>query len=282
MRKSIAISADTTCDLPIETIEKLGIHRIPLYITFGETSYLDTIEITPDEIYKKYAEEGVLPKTAAISVGDFIEYFGKLLEEAETVIHYSISSALSCTCQNAMLAAQEFDGKVFIVDSLNLSTGEGMSILRAFDLLEEGKTAEEIVADSEDYKTRIIGDFVVDDLEFLRKGGRCSALTAMGANLLNIKPCIEVKDGKLGVGKKYRGKYRAVLQKYTEERMADENVETRRVIITHAGCDDEIVDMVYQLVKDTNRFEEVLVSRAGCTISSHCGRNTLGMFTVRK
>ncbi len=282
MAKNILISADTTCDLPIELLEKRGIPRVPLYVTYGETSYLDTIEINPDEIYKKYAEEGVLPKTAAVSVGNFIEYFGKLLEEAETVIHFSISSDLSCTYQNAVLAAQEFEGRVLVVDTKSLSTGEGMSILRACDMADAGKTAEEIIANVEDYKTRIIGDFVVDDLEFLRKGGRCSALTAMGANLLGIKPCIEVKDGKLGVGRKYRGKYKAVLAKYTDERMADENVETERVIITHAGCDAEIVDMVYEQVKATGRFDEIIVSRAGCTISSHCGRNTLGMFTIRK
>jgi len=280
--KTILISSDTTCDLPKDIVERYGISQIPLYISFGDESYLDSIEITPDEVYKRYRESGVLPKTAAVSIGDFIEYFKGLLTEAENVIHFSLSSALSCTYQNATIAAEEFGGRVHVIDSMNLSTGEGMSILYAAELAEAGTDCEEIVRLVQDYIPRIEGGFVVDSLEFLRKGGRCSALASLGANLLSIKPSILVRDGKMDVGKKYRGKFKAVLGKYFEEILADGPYDSHRAIVTHAGCDPEIVDFAYNLVKESGLFEEVLLTRAGCTISSHCGPDTLGAFVIRK
>ncbi len=281
MGKKVVLSADSTCDLTPELFEKYNISRLPLYITFGEESFRDGIEITPDELYRKVKETGILPKTSAVSVGDFIEYFGKLLEDADQIIHFSLSSGLSCTYQNAVLAAAEFDGRVFLVDTLNLSTGEALTILHAAELLAAGHTAEEIVADCESYVKRVDASFIVDNLEFLRKGGRCSALAALGANLLSIKPCIEVGGGKMDVGKKYRGKFKAVLQKYIEERLASDDIDTSRIFVTHAGCADDVVEAAYQAVLDTGLFSEVLQTRAGCTISSHCGPDTLGILFVR-
>ncbi|MBQ2696596.1 MAG: DegV family protein [Clostridia bacterium] len=258
-------------------LEKYHITCLPLYITFGETSYRDGVEITPDELYKKVAEDGVMPKTSAISVGDFLEYFEKLLQEADQVVHFTLSSGLSCTYQNACLAAEDFPGKVFIVDSLNLSTGEALTLLNAAELLAGGASAEEIVEKSKAYAEKVDASFIVDNLEFLRKGGRCSALSALGANLLSIKPCIEVSGGKMDVGKKYRGKFKAVLQKYVEERLSAGDIDTKRIFVTHAGCADDVVNSVYQAVVDTGMFSEVLLTRAGCTISSHCGPDTLGI-----
>lgn len=281
MGKKIILSADSTCDLTSELFEKYNISRLPLYITFGEESFRDGVEITPDELYQKVKETDTLPKTSAVSVGDFIEYFGKLLEEADQVIHFSISSALSCTFQNATLASAEFEGRVFLVDTLNLSTGEALTVLHAAELLKADKTAEEIVADCESYAKRVDASFIVDKLEFLHKGGRCSALTALGANLLSIKPCIEVSGGKMDVGKKYRGKFKAVLQKYVEERLASGDIDTSRIFVTHAGCADDVVETVYTAVKDSGIFKEVLLTRAGCTISSHCGPDTLGILFAR-
>lgn len=281
MGKKIILSADSTCDLTTELFEKYNISRLPLYITFGEESFRDGVEITPDELYQKVKETDTLPKTSAVSVGDFIEYFGKLLEEADQVIHFSISSALSCTFQNATLASAEFEGRVFLVDTLNLSTGEALTVLHAAELLKADKTAEEIVADCESYAKRVDASFIVDKLEFLHKGGRCSALTALGANLLSIKPCIEVSGGKMDVGKKYRGKFKAVLQKYVEERLASGDIDTSRIFVTHAGCADDVVETVYTAVKDSGIFKEVLLTRAGCTISSHCGPDTLGILFAR-
>jgi len=274
---TIILSADSTCDLSPEMLEKYHITCLPLYITFGETSYRDGVEITPDELYKKVAEDGVMPKTSAISVGDFLEYFEKLLQEADQVVHFTLSSGLSCTYQNACLAAEDFPGKVFIVDSLNLSTGEALTLLNAAELLAGGASAEEIVEKSKAYAEKVDASFIVDNLEFLRKGGRCSALSALGANLLSIKPCIEVSGGKMDVGKKYRGKFKAVLQKYVEERLSAGDIDTKRIFVTHAGCADDVVNSVYQAVVDTGMFSEVLLTRAGCTISSHCGPDTLGI-----
>jgi len=280
--KKIVISADTTCDLPPEILDKYGISQIPLYISFGDTSYRDGVEITPDEIYQKFEAEGVLPKTSAISIGDFTEYFGRLLEDAQQVVHFSISSGLSCTYQNALIAAKEFPGRVFPVDTLNLSTGQAMMIIRATELAAEGVSAESIVEDAIAYRKRVDANFVIESLEFLHKGGRCSALTALGANLLSIKPCIQVFNGKMDVGKKYRGKFKIALQKYLEERLSTDDLDGQRAFLTYAGCSAEIVDFTHQLVLESGLFQEVFLTRAGCTISSHCGPNTLGLIVARK
>ncbi|MBQ4518390.1 MAG: DegV family protein [Clostridia bacterium] len=282
MKKKIIISADSTCDLSPALVEKYQIKILPLYITFGESSYRDGIEITPDDLYARYHAEGILPKTSAVSIGDFTEYFETLLQEADQVIHFSLSSSLSCTFQNAMLAAEEFPGRLFPVDTENLSTGEALTIIRAAEKLAEGATAEEIVAFSTEYRTRVDASFIVESLEFLYKGGRCNALAAFGSNLMSIKPCIEVQSGKMDVGKKYRGKFLPVLQKYVEERLASGDFETDRIFVTHAGCQDEIVEAVKQQVEATGMFKEVYVTRAGCTISAHCGPNTLGILFVHK
>ncbi|MBR5236794.1 MAG: DegV family protein [Clostridia bacterium] len=282
MGNKVLISVDSTCDLPKELLKERNIRQIPLYITVGEETYLDGLEITPDEIYARYEKEGVLPKTAAISIGDFVTHFKNLLEEADQIIHFSLSSCFSCTYQNACLAAEEFPGRVFNVDTMNLSTGEALTILHAQDMLDAGATAQEILEDVSLFVKCVDASFVIESLEFLHKGGRCSTVAALGANLLSIKPCIEVRDGKMDVGKKYRGKFKAVLGKYIEDCLAIPNLDTHRAVITHAGCDPELVQFVKGMVEKDGRFEELLLTRAGCTISSHCGPNTLGLLMVRK
>lgn len=281
MGKKIVISADSTCDLTPELLEKHHIQTLPLYITFGEESFRDGVEITPDELYQKVAEGGALPKTSAVSVGDFTEYFERLLQDADRVVHFSLGSDLSCTFQNAVLAAQEFPDRVFPVDTKNLSTGEALIILHAAEMAESGVAAEKIAAEAQSYSKRVDASFVVENLEFLHKGGRCSALSALGANLLSIKPCIEVKGGKMDVGKKYRGKFAAVLQKYIAERLEGGGLTPDRIFVTHAGCEESIVETAKKAVADTGLFKEILVTRAGCAISSHCGPNTLGILFVR-
>ncbi len=282
MGKKIVISADSTCDLTPELLEKYQIRILPLYINFGEQSFRDGVEITPDELYQKVAEDGVLPKTSAVSVGDFTEYFTTLLKDFDQVIHFTLGSELSCTYQNARIAAQDFPGQVFPVDTKNLSTGEALTVLHAAELLAQGKSAEEIVKAAEDHARRVDASFIVENLEYLHKGGRCSALSTLGANLLSIKPCIEVKQGKMDVGKKYRGKFGAALQKYVAERLENAQIIPDRIFVTHAGCEPSVVETVRQAVEDTGLFNEILVTRAGCTISSHCGANTLGILFVRQ
>ena len=281
MAEKIIITSDSTTDLSPELIEKYGIKIMPMNITLGGKTYRDGIDITPDFIYDYQREHGELPKTAATNVGECSDFFKKFVDEGYTVIHFTISSDMSSTYSNACLAADDFDN-VYIVDTRNLSTGGGLVMLTACDLAEQGLPAEEIAKTARDIAKRVDASFVIDSLEYLYKGGRCSALSMLGANLLKLKPCIEVRQGVMGVGKKYRGKYAEVLKQYAEDRLADEaDLVPTRVFITHAGCQPEVVESIAELVRSKNIFDEVFVTRAGCTISSHCGANTLGVLFIR-
>lgn len=278
----IIISSDSTTDLSVELREKYDIKTIPLGITLGTNLYRDGIDIDPDFIYEHHSKTGELPKTNAANVGECIDYFTDLTKDGDTVIHFTLSSAMSSTYANACLAAAEVDN-VFVIDSKNLSTGGGLLVLAAAEMAKEGKKAEEIVEEITKKVPCVDASFVIDNLEYLHKGGRCSALAMMGANLLKLKPCIEVKGGSMGVGKKYRGVYGKVLAEYVAERLTNvDDIDTTRAFVTHAGCDDEIVNAVLEQVKNAGIFDEVLLTRAGCTISSHCGANTLGVLFIRK
>lgn len=278
----IIISSDSTCDLSTELKEKYGIKIIPLGVTLGTNVYRDGIDITPDDIYAHHAKTGELPKTTATNVGEGIDYFTELTKDGDTVIHFTISSTMSSTYSNSCLAASEFEN-VYVIDAKNLSTGSGLLVLAAAEMAESGIEASVIVEKINELAKRVDASFVIDSLEYLHKGGRCSALAMMGANLLKLKPCIEVKDGSMGVGKKYRGVYGRVLTEYVDERLQNvDDIDTSRVFVTHAGCDEEIVNAVVEQVKAKGIFDEVLLTRAGCTVSSHCGANTLGVLFIRK
>lgn len=278
----IIISSDSTCDLSPELVEKYNVSIIPLGVTLGDKVYRDGVDITPDDVYAHHDKTGELPKTTAANVGEFIDYFTDLTKDGDAVIHFTISSSMSSTYSNACLAADDFDN-VYVVDSLNLSTGVGLQVLAAAEMAQNGMEPADIVAELEKITPCVDASFVIDSLEYLHKGGRCSAVAMLGANLLKLKPCIEVKGGAMGVGKKYRGAYGRVLSEYVDERLQDvDSLVTKRVFVTHAGCDPEVVDAVVEQVKSKGIFEEVLVTRAGCTISSHCGANTLGVLFIRK
>ncbi|MBE6777701.1 MAG: DegV family protein [Ruminococcaceae bacterium] len=282
MNNKILISSDSTCDLSPELLERYNIKTVPLGVNLGDKTFFDGVDITPDEIYAHHEKTGELPKTTAANVGDLIDYFKPLSEENKAVIHLSLSSDFSSTYNNACLAASEYDN-IFVVDSRNLSTGNGLLVIAAKEMAESGMEAKKIVEKLNEMALCVDASFVINDLEYLHKGGRCSALAMLGANLLKLKPCIEVKNGKMGVGKKYRGKYSAVLQEYVAERLVDiDNIDLTRIFVTHAGVDSEIVDSVIAKVKEVAPFKEVLLTRAGCTISSHCGADTLGILFVRK
>ncbi len=278
----IIISSDSTCDLSAELKERYGIKTIPLGITLGTQVYQDGIDITPDDIYAHHAKTGELPKTTASNVGECIDYFADLTKDGDAVIHFTISSTMSSTYNNTCMAAEEFEN-VYVIDSKNLSTGGGLLVVAAAEMAKKGMQAQEIVAEIEKIVPKVDASFVIDSLEYLHKGGRCSALAMMGANLLKLKPCIEVKNGSMGVGKKYRGIYAKVLTEYVNERLQNvDDIDTSRVFVTHAGCEPEVVEAVLKQVKDTGIFKEVFLTRAGCTISSHCGANTLGVLFIRK
>lgn len=282
MNHNIIISSDSTCDLSLELRERYNISTIPLGVNLGDKTYFDGIDINPDDIYDHHSKTGELPKTTAANVGDCIDYFKPFADAGKTVIHFSLSSEFSSTYNNTCLAASEYDN-IFVIDSRNLSTGNGLLVLAAAEMANNGLPAEEIVEKVTAMVPCIDASFVIDDLEYLHKGGRCSALAMLGANLLKLKPCIEVKNGKMDVGKKYRGKYSAVLKEYVAERLASlDDIDLDRIFVTHAGVDMEIVNAVAAQVKETAPFKEVLVTRAGCTISSHCGAYTLGILFVRK
>ncbi len=282
MNNNIIISSDSTCDLSAELRERYNVSIIPLGVTLGDKTYFDGIDIVPDDIYAHHDKTGELPKTTAANVGDCIDYFKPFADAGKTVIHIALSAEFSSTYNNACLAASEFEN-IYIVDSRNLSTGNGLLVIAAAEMANSGMEATAIVEKLNQMALCVDASFVIDKLDYLHKGGRCSALAMLGANVLKLKPCIEVKNGKMGVGKKYRGKYGAVLKEYVAERLADiDNIDLDRIFVTHAGVDTEIVNAVVEQVKQTAPFKEVFMTRAGCTISSHCGADTLGVLFVRK
>lgn len=280
----VAVTCDSTCDLSPELYEKYKIDVAPLYITTEETQHRDGIDISPDDIFAFVAETGKLPKTSAVSIIDYIRFFQSKLEENSQLIHVNISSHMSACNQNAIIAAKEIgENKVFVVDSLNLSTGSGHLAVMAAELAQKGKSAAEIKEILDEKAKKLEVSFLVDRLDFLYKGGRCSAVSALGANLLRLHPCIQVKNGEMGVGKKYRGNMLASLEQYVTERLKNRrDIDTKRIFITHSGCDDKIVSKISKLVSSLQPFNEVIITQAGCTISSHCGENTLGILFLVK
>lgn len=279
---NIVITSDSTTDLGPALLERYNVSIIPLGVTLGDKTYRDGVDITPDDIYEHHRRTGELPKTTAANVGECIDFFRPFVEAGKTVIHFTLSGEMSSTYNNTCLAASEFDN-VYVIDTRNLSTGGGLLVVAAAEMVNEGLEAKEIVEKIEALKPCVDASFVIDKLDYLHKGGRCSAVAVLGANLLKLKPCIEVKNGSMGVGKKYRGKYGDVLKEYTLERLGDgSDIDLNRVFVTHAGCDMEIVNSVVELVKEALPFKEVFVTRASCTISAHCGADTLGVLFIRK
>lgn len=282
MTKKVKITADSTCDLPQDIIEKYNISIIPLYVNLGEKSYRDRIDISPDMIFNYYEETHKLAATSAINIIDYTNLFNEYLNGNQEIIHISLSSEISCCYQNACLAASELEG-VYVLDSRNLSTGSGHLALLAADLADKGLSAKEIYEELIKARDLVDSSFVIDTLEYLHKGGRCSALAVFGANILNLKPCIEVKDGKMGVAKKYRGKMSQLLLQYTDDRLSDlDNISSRRIFIASAGVDRKIVDEIRKKVESLNKFDEIILAVAGSAITCHCGPGTLGLLMMRK
>ena len=281
MSQRTVIASDSTCDLSPELIREYGIRILPLGVALGEKQYTDGVDIDPDFIYAHYEKTGELPKTSAVNLADFEEYFARETAEGNAVVLFTISSEMSSTYNNARLAAEGF-ANVHVVDTRNLSTGGGLLVITAAEMAAEGKPAAEIAETCRGLAPCVDASFIIDSLEFLYKGGRCSALAAFGANMLSLKPCIVVKDGKMGVGKKYRGKFGAVLPKYVSERLGDgSDVIKGHIFVTHAGCEPAIVQSCVDSVKAIAPEAKIHITRAGCTISSHCGRNTLGVLFIR-
>ena len=282
MEQKIVITADSTCDLSHELIDKYGIKIVPLYVTADGKSYRDGVDIEPSFIFDYVSRTGELTKTAAVSVSDYEAIFKQYTNEGYTVIHINISAEFSACHQNANIVASEMEN-VYTVDSRNLSTGSGLVVLAAAEMVQAGKSAKDIVKELNELTSKVEASFVVDKLTYLKMGGRCSSVAALGANLLNLKPCIEVKDGKMGVGKKYRGNLSKSIVDYVNDRLKGRtDIDSKRIFITHTPCDDEIVAKVKSAVAENYSFDEVIETTAGCTISNHCGPGTLGILFVRK
>lgn len=282
---SVILSADRTCDLPEAVIAEYGIHTRPYHIFVDGAEYLDGIDITPEEIYRVYYEKKLLPKTSAVNVGEYLEYFTPFVESGHEVVHFNLGSKLSSSYQNALLAAEEL-GNVYVIDGRNLSSGVGLQVMDAGEMLRTGKSAAEVQAYFDAYHQRYHGSFVVDQLEFLRAGGRCSALAAFSAGLLNIHPGIEVNNtcGGMTVGKKYRGSFEKVMAKYIKDKLLQyDDICTDKIFITDSGgLDDDFRDAMERVILETIPFEKVYRSTASCTIASHCGPKTMGILFATK
>lgn len=279
----VKIISDSTCDLSKELIEKYDISIVPLYVVMNDKTMRDGLEVTPEDIYEYVDKNGKLPSTSAVNIGDYLEIFKYWREQGYEIVHFDISSEFSSTYRNACMAAEEVGG-VYVVDSGNLSTGQGLVVMHGAEMAQSGKSAKEIFEECTALTSKIEASFVVDSIDYLYKGGRCSALAAFGANLLKLKPCIEVKDGKMSPGKKYRGNISRVMLSYVEERLKGRNdIDKSRIFITHTKCSDEDVKAVKQKILEIcPDFKEILETTAGCTVTTHCGPNTLGILFIRK
>lgn len=280
----IKITSDSTCDLSREILSENNITLIPLTVIKDGHPYLDNVTITPAEIFAHVAAGGALCSTTAVSIGEYQEFFAPLAAEYDGVLHINLGSGFSSSYQNACIAAGDFDN-VAVVDSRNLSTGQGLVVLKACQLAKTAENLTQLKEELDDFTSRVEASFLVDKLDYLVKGGRCSSATALGANLLNLKPCIDVKDGKMAVSKKYRGKYEKCLATYVKERLEgrEDLDESMPIFITQTSVSDEEYAGVKANVEAYgSQFAAVYETIAGCTISCHCGPGTLGILFVRK
>jgi len=280
--RQVKITADSTCDLTDAVLEKYDIDLIPLYVTLGNRSYRDKFEIAPDELYGYVKKTGKLPKTSAVTEKDYLDRFTPYKLAGRSVIHFTISSSMSTCYQNAVNAANEL-GNVHVIDSANLSTGIGQLAVRAAELAASGLDAERIVRSVTELIPKVETSFVIDTLTYLHKGGRCSAVAALGANLLSLKPCIEVRDGAMGVGKKYRGSLEKCLASYVSDRLGGRSdIDYRRLFVTHSSLPPRLADTVIRQIGKLAPFEEVIETDTNCTVCTHCGPGTLGIIFLRK
>lgn len=282
MANHVYITADSPCDLPKELIEKYDIRITPLTISLGMDSYLDGVDIQMNDVFAYHERTKNTAKTSAISPQTYMDLFEELTRDGGEVVHISLSSKISSTCQNAKIAAGEVNG-VYVIDSLALHTGMSHLILEACDRREKGMAAQQIAAEITALVPKVQTTFMVNTLDYLKAGGRCSALAAFGANLLSIKPCIGMTEGSLGVIKKYRGKVDKVYKQYIDDRLSDlTGVDTRRVFVSHSALEDAFFNSLVDYVKSKNIFDEVLTSVTGCTISAHSGPDAFAVIYMAK
>lgn len=278
---AIKITSDSTCDLSPELLKKHDIDILPLSIIKGGAPYKDFVEIVPADIFRHVDGGGDLTTTAAVSVGEYHDRFAQLSPRYEAVIHIDISSDFSSCYQNACIAAEEF-GNVYVVDSRNLSSGQGHVVVEAALAAEAGMAAEDILTYLGGLIPRVESSFIINRLDYMVKGGRCSTVTMLGANLLKLKPCIDVRQGKMEVTRKFRGSFEKCVLEYVRERLKGrDDLELDRIFITHSVEDRAVVEAVRREILKYAPFQEIEETLTGCTVSSHCGPNTLGILFIR-
>ena len=281
----VKVIADSTCDLSKELIDRYNVTILPLHILLGDDEYEDGVSITPEEIFAWSDANNSTPKTSAAAIDHTIELFQKELETADELVVFTISEDMSTTANVCRMAAEEIDAsdKVYVINSKNLSTGIGLSVIEAAIMAAEGKSGAEIVAKIDEIIPKVRASFVVDTLVYLHRGGRCGGLSAMLGAAIKLHPRIVVKDGKMSSDKKYRGNMKSVIMSYVKDlEPLLKNAKADRVFITHSGSDREIVESVREYLKSLGVFTEILETRAGGVISSHCGPGTLGVLFIEK
>lgn len=276
----IAISAESTIDLPKEILTKYNITTVPFTILLGDETVLDG-EVPTETIFDYVAEHKLLPKTSAVNEFQYEEHFSNLLKNADAVIHYSLSSDMSCAYTNAVKASKNFNN-VYVIDSRSLSTGIALLAIKASKMVNEGKTVDEIVEQTTKDTDLVQASFVINKLDYLKKGGRCSSLALLGANLLKIRPQIVVRNGKMISGKKYRGDFNIVVKNYCADTLKEFSLyDDTLAFVTYTTASAEAVNYADEALKNAG-FKEIYHTRAGGTIASHCGPNTLGILFLRK
>ena len=281
----VKIIADSTCDLSKDLIEKYDISILPLHIHLGEEEYEDGVNIFPEDIYRWSDENNTTPKTSAPSIDEAMDMMKPFLDEGREIVFFTISAEMSASFNVVRMAAEELEAedKVAVINSENLSTGIGLQVIEAAVMAREGKSAAEIKTVIEEIKPRVRASFVVDILTYLHRGGRCSAVAALAGGMLKLHPCILVENGKMRPDKKYRGKLNSVILDYTKDLEEGlKRAKKDRVFITHSGCERETVEKVREYLADLNYFDEILETRAGGVVSSHCGPGTLGVLFIEE
>ncbi len=277
---AICITSDSTCDLGHLAAER-DVKILPLQVNLGADSYFDGVDITPQDIFAFVAENRQLPKTAAPSIGDYEEFFAEHLKSYDEVIHFNISSKSSGSHNMAKQAAESFGGKVHVIDSMALSSGQGLLVIKACDLRDEGKSVAEIVEAVNEIRTRINTSFVPDSLDYLHKGGRVSGMVKLAAAAFRIHPLILMEEGQLVPGKKYKGKMAVLIKQYIEDlKEKYPSYDKTRCFITHSSAEQDLVDAAKAKVAELFDFDEVIETVAGSIITSHCGKGTLGVLFV--
>lgn len=279
----VKIISDSTCDLSKELLERYEVSILPLHVILGERECEDGQNISPEEIYQWSDEHKTTPKTSAPALDKAMDLLRPYVETGREVVCFSISENMSTSANVMRLAAEELEGShlVTVIDSANLSTGIGLLVIEAAIMAQEGKNAQEIAQKIEELKPFVRASFVVDTLVYLHRGGRCNGLAAMAGGALKLHPKIVVEDGKMIPSKKYRGRMDKVLMDYVNEMENDlKNAKKERVFITHSGCKHETIEMIHEYLQNLNVFDEILVTRAGGVISSHCGPGTLGVLFI--